>query len=916
MRRVVRILARPASYLLKVPRKTELRWRKDLGWREAARHIVIVAMLVTALWPGRSIAAPPAFSIPSGDLADTLTLFAQQSRQQLLFAPAVVRGRRGHAVRGPMPPDRALARLLRGTGFHAERAPGGAWLIIADPPPVAKPAPRTILPPPSPVSEPAVERPVLQDIVIVGTPGGGTRRHDAAYALTTIDQPAIERLAPASTAEVLRLVPGLTIESSGGKNGANIFVRGYPSGGDAEYVTFQTEGVPFFPPATLSFLENSQLIRLDDTVRRVEAVRGGTGALFASGQPGVTVNIIQREGGPELEGEAKLGLFSDGEKRGDFYLSGPLAPDTHFMVGGYYSAGDGVRSPRFDADKGGQITANLRHDFAGGSLLLFGRYLNDRSQWLLPIPVEQHGRDISAYPGFDAGTGTLAGPDTRFGMLNDGSDYDLADGRGARIINLGANFETRIRDGLTLRDKVSWLAGHADTTGLVSSNVPPVSAVAYAASRGGTLATLSFADDGSPASPDQAVVEAGIWRVSKRITAWVNDATIEWRAGPSKATAGLYATHYTSRDWWNLGNDLLLTAEPNARRLNMTLADGSMVTRNGFTSGSSFAVDARYRGDDLAFYAVYELQLTQKLRTDAGIRYQHHSVDGTVENDRAAGPGGLDGDPATLYDNDDVVLGGTYRPVRYRGGAWSWTVGLNYDVSRSLSAFARFSRGHSFPFFDNLRDGIDVAPKVDTIEGGLKFSTPLLAFYATLFHNRFQGLATTVIAQGAPIASIGGARATGIELEGQLRPVANVSIAFSGSWLDARYRHFFTDDGLTDLTGNRVQRQPVWQWRVTPNWDFRVDGHKATLHATLGYMGDRWSDVQNEQRLPHFYKLDAGATIELGRRVTVELIADNLTNTIGLTEGNPRNVGAQGTGPIFARPILGRSAEISARYRF
>ena len=30
----------------------------------------------------------------------------------------------------------------------------------------------------------------------------------------------------------------------GGKNGANIFVRGYPSAGDAEFVTFQINGVP------------------------------------------------------------------------------------------------------------------------------------------------------------------------------------------------------------------------------------------------------------------------------------------------------------------------------------------------------------------------------------------------------------------------------------------------------------------------------------------------------------------------------------------------------------------------------------------------------------------------------------------------------------------------------------------------
>jgi len=156
--------------------------------------MVIVALLATAVWPGRSIAAPPTFAIQAGDLADALALFAQQSRQQLLFAPQAVRGRRGHAVRGSMPPDQALARLLRGTGFHAEQAPGGAWLIVPDAAPVAKPVIRPAPVLPAPPAGPAAGPPVLQDIVIVGTAGGGTARRDAAYALTTIDQPAIERL--------------------------------------------------------------------------------------------------------------------------------------------------------------------------------------------------------------------------------------------------------------------------------------------------------------------------------------------------------------------------------------------------------------------------------------------------------------------------------------------------------------------------------------------------------------------------------------------------------------------------------------------------------------------------------------------------------------------------------------------------
>ncbi len=68
------------------------------------------------------------------------------------------------------------------------------------------------------------------------------------------------------------------------------------------------------------------------------------------------------------------------------------------MVGGYYAAGNGIRDPEFTAEKGGQITANVRHKLDKGSLLLFGRYLNDRGQWLLPIPVIQDDSKIKEFP--------------------------------------------------------------------------------------------------------------------------------------------------------------------------------------------------------------------------------------------------------------------------------------------------------------------------------------------------------------------------------------------------------------------------------------------------------------------------------------------------------------------------------------
>src|SRR3546814_18742406 len=87
---------------------------------------------------------------------------------------------------------------------------------------------------------------------------------------------------------------------------------------------------------------------------------GGIGALFGNGQPGLTVNFVQKEGGRDFEGLVKASITDYGDLRGDMLLSGTLGENTSFMVGGYYPRGEGFRSPGFTAVQGGQNTSTER----------------------------------------------------------------------------------------------------------------------------------------------------------------------------------------------------------------------------------------------------------------------------------------------------------------------------------------------------------------------------------------------------------------------------------------------------------------------------------------------------------------------------------------------------------------------------
>jgi len=89
----------------------------------------------------------------------------------------------------------------------------------------------------------------------------------------------------------------------------------------------QMEGVPIFPPPTLSFLENSTLFRFDETISFMEALRGGPNPVVSNGQPGLTTNFMLKEGTEETEGLIKYSTSDYGLQRVDTVISGQIAED-------------------------------------------------------------------------------------------------------------------------------------------------------------------------------------------------------------------------------------------------------------------------------------------------------------------------------------------------------------------------------------------------------------------------------------------------------------------------------------------------------------------------------------------------------------------------------------------------------------
>ncbi|NIJ88434.1 outer membrane receptor protein involved in Fe transport [Xanthomonas campestris] len=754
----------------------------------------------------------------------------------------------------------------------------------------------------------------LDAVIVSGTARfKGLAKRDASFSITTASPEQIQQAVPQSTADLLKIVPGVWAEPSGGGTGANIFVRGMPSEGDAPFVTMQLDGSPLFPPPTLSFLENSTLFRVDDTVERMEVLRGGSSPIFSNGQPGLTVNFIQKKGQDTPEGSVRLTGGNNALRRIDLFNSGPMGNGWYYSVGGFFRETDGVRDPQFAADKGGQFSATLSKRWDSGELSFYARHTDDNNAFYTAIPLlsRNNGNDLSSFPGLNAQTGTLLGRDFRNVDLLVGPNgqtlrRDLADGRGVNIDVFGGewNWES---GGWTVADRFNVMSGSAPTYALFTGDAPQRLSDFIASY--GSGGSASYTNGGGAVDANQQVLEAGWWSVDKRLNSFTNDLRLsrELFAG-NTLTVGAYYAKYSSADTWYLGNTMLLTAQNNARRIDVALDDGRQATRQGFTSTAFLNLRAKYDGENIATFVADEWELNERLRLDLGARYERQSVTGDVHDTATVD---LDGNPATLYDNATSLALATTRRIDQDDEAFSWTAGLNFTLDQNNSLFARVNSGVKLPGFDNLRDGQNRVQEVDQYELGLKSGASSYDLFLTAFYNTFKNSPfQAFLSNGQNFTAVGDSRARGLEVEGAIRPFGGFELAGTGVWLDANYRNY------REFTGNQVMRQPKRQFRLTPSYYWMLPFGDLKLFATYSYIGERFADLANSQRLPSYDMVDIGANLHVGDHWEVTASGSNVTDTLGLTEGNVRVPGAATGGVFMGRPIAGRQYQMSVAYRW
>jgi outer membrane receptor protein involved in Fe transport len=807
----------------------------------------------------------------------------------------------------------------------------------------------------------------VDELVVTGRAGTeGQKKVEASYAITTVSEEKLRMQSPPSVAEVLKNVPGLWVEASGGVGGANIRARGIPIEGFAA-IALQEDGLPVQHDGGLGFLNTDFSFRMDETVNRVEVVRGGPSSIFASYAPGGTINFITRKGSDQFEGLAKAEVGDWGYWRGDAWVGGTVA-GFRVGLGGFYRSDDGVRDPGFKGNEGGQVRFSVGRDFENGSIDLNVKHIDDNTIFYLPVPLTFNSKGNTAeVPGFDANYGTLAGPETSkltFRTNRGPFNFDQTKGSDLKLTQYTAQGTLEVA-GWTIKEGFRYRTSDFTRSALFP-NTPEAASVRIArdvargAALGVTAGRLTYVNGGQAfdvanQNGQGLVMDAALRTQDITLDEVINDLRFtrrfEMGSQSHDVAFGLYYAN-AEETFFQAGSSVLIDIQDNARLLNLqgVNAAGTVVanfTENGFSRYGTQFNNAEGQSDTWALYAADEWHITDKLRVDFGARWEHIKLSGRNE-----GSSTINLNQTTSFADDQAISGnGVFTPLDRKFDDWGGSVAVNYQFTPDMGAYARYTKGFRLPSLgDFITNPTNTAPRSSTsdlYEAGIKVDRPMFSVYLTGFLTKFDSqsfsetvfdLATNSFISRTEFAST---ETYGFELEGQMRPTEWFDMTVQATLQDPHLGKFIFNERVAkvsgacplasdittagtdclrprDFTDHTITRTPKVSFRATPGVNL-LDG-KLRAELDLQYFGKRFSDLANTLTIPDYFLLNAQVRYNVTDAVTVYGYATNLTNEIGLTEGNPRAgqfiSGEVGSKYYLARPELGRTFKAAVLYRF
>ena len=779
----------------------------------------------------------------------------------------------------------------------------------------------------------------LEDVVITGTAAGLSKMR-SSVSVSTFDLDQIRRTASDSASDILRSVPGVLAQSSGGEGNANITARGLPLSGGAKLMLFQEDGLPVLDFGDIDFATADTFVRADYSLDRVDVIRGGSAATFASNAPGGIFNFISKTG-DVAGGSIGLSRGLDFDRtRLDFDYGRPLDKDWRFHIGGFYRYGEGARTVGYAAENGGQLKGNVTRSFDGGFVRASFKILHDRAPVYLPVPVSITGTAsdprIASLPGFDVLHGAMQSKYFRHDLsVNRNGQViatDVADGYYSKSEALGLEASLDLAKGWKFDGRLRVAATSGRFVGPYPASVATASSLAQEI--GGAGATLRYATGpraGQAVTDPAALNGNGLAVRTHLFNTTLSDMgnfshdfkfTKDFKGEGQSASLvlGYFKSMQKIDQDWHWNTYLQEVKGQDAALLDVLDAQGRVVTQQGLVAygepfwGNCCVRSYRLRYDTDAPYLALNWQ-KGPFNVDGSLRYDIARGSGSYSG--ASGTTSVDVNrDGTLQSPEQavpIVDESTRLPVDYTVRYLSYSLGGNYLVTPDLALFVRASEGgranaERVLFGGGIRPDGGIAKQVAVntvrqVEGGVKWRAGGASVFATLFHATTKVTDQDITSTSTRFVS----RvydADGLELEG----------AYGSGGFNVRAGLTYTRGKIAkdEITPQNVGQQinPRYMFQLTPAYQGNAVGLGLNIIGTSSFPAVGAGSLAN----PGFLQVNAFASYALDRRLTLSLTGNNIFNRIGITEMPNAGAGVTANGANTARSIMGRTVFASLIY--
>jgi outer membrane receptor protein involved in Fe transport len=709
----------------------------------------------------------------------------------------------------------------------------------------------------------------LDEVVVTASPTGRTKMK-SSDSVTSVGEEAIMRSGATSAAEILRSVPGIRSESSGGEGNANITVRGAPvSAGGSRYVQMQEDGLPILLFGDIAFGTPDQFLRTDFTTDRVEVVRGGSASTLASNAPGAIINFVSKTGRDVGNAVGVTTGLGSRLNRYDFNFGSAMGSDTYFNMGGFMRQGEGAPyNTGFNSQDGGQLKASVTKEFDKGSYVRVNfKNLDDKTPTILPVPTRLSNGKIQTIAGVDPRNAFFINPnitrDTTIDRNGNQVTSNPANGLHVTSRSIGLEAKLNLDNGWTVEERMR-----------KSTN-------------GGRFIGMFPADNGNGAGGafTGTMFNTSLDNMDNMFNDLKASKSFDLNGGKSVFTGGLFTGSQNLGQTWFWNQYTVGT--------NGTWSAPVSSGWNTWGGCCSRTYDVKY--NVTAPYAALNWE-KDKLTVEGSVR--QNSMSATGQSFKGSTPTNATALSAASWD------AGSADTVNYKQNKMSYSAGANYAMTKDTALYGRISDGYNFAA-DRLLYGTAGAlngskpvsfNRLQQQEFGVKHREGNLSLFGTFFMAQTDESNYEATTQKF---TTNGYEAKGFELEAGYRSGA-FRLSAGATITDAKIKSSLTAAEV----GKKPRRQSDLVYALSPSYR---TGDLEFGAAFIG-SGKSYGDDANTITMDGYMITNLFANYRINKQASAILSVNNAFNKLAFTE-------VEGDGHA-ARALAGRSAKATLKYEF